>query len=63
MNDRNDLSERSPRKAVDDTEMVPEDDAVIGRAFRWSLAVLVVFGVAAGSRGRSAERGLHGHHQ
>ena len=48
MIDRNDLSERSPRKAVDDTEMVPDDDAVIGRAFRWSLAVLVVFGVVAG---------------
>ena len=33
---------------MNETELVPEDDAVIGRAFRWSLAVLVVLGVAGG---------------
>ncbi len=27
---------------MNETELVPEDDAVIGRAFRWSLTVLVV---------------------
>ena len=42
------LPDRSPLEPLDDTEMVPEDDAVIGRAFRWSLAVLVVLGVVAG---------------
>ena len=31
---------------MNETELVPADDAVIGRAFRWSLAVLVVLGVA-----------------
>ncbi|MEE8458944.1 MAG: hypothetical protein V3S08_03675, partial [Phycisphaerales bacterium] len=30
---------------MNETELVPQDDAVIGRAFRWSLAVLVVLGV------------------
>jgi hypothetical protein len=28
-------------------ELVPEDDAVIGRAFRWSIAVILVLAVAA----------------
>jgi hypothetical protein len=31
--------------AIDDEELVPVDDAVIGRAFRWSVGFIVVLGV------------------
>ena len=33
---------------VDDAELVPEDDTVIGRAFRWSLVFLVLAAVVTG---------------
>ncbi len=33
---------------VDEAELVPEDDTVIGRAFRWSLGILALTAVAPG---------------
>ncbi|MBX3394398.1 MAG: CRTAC1 family protein [Phycisphaerae bacterium] len=33
---------------VDQEEWVPEDDAIIGRAFRWSLVVFIAIGAAVG---------------
>ena len=38
----------SPAAPIDDEDLVPVDDAVIGRAFRWSLGLLVVLGVIGG---------------
>ena len=35
----------SDPKRPDDPQWVPEDDAVIGRAFRWSIVVLLLLGL------------------
>lgn len=42
--------DQDPRGAVAEEELVPEDDRIIGRAFRWSLLVIlgVALAVAAG---------------
>ncbi len=43
--------------AVGDEEYVPEDDAIIGRAFRWSIAVMAVVATIAGGVLIASRRG------
>ena len=42
------MSEKYPLDSQDEEQLVPEDDAVIGRALRWSLVVLLVLAVVIG---------------
>jgi hypothetical protein len=43
------MSQQPPQSNLPDDEYVPEDDAVIGQAFKWSLVAFVVIGIVVAS--------------
>ena len=48
MTDNRDWTTESDEELIPESELVPEDDAIIGRAFRWSVIVIVA-AVAVGA--------------
>ena len=45
------MEELPSDRAPDEDELVPEDDTIIGVAFRWSLIVIVLIAAGVGGAG------------